>query len=196
MSPKIEILQGQAFSDALHSLAQLRIKVFRDWPYLYDGDVEYEAQYLERFRNAKNAFLAVVLDGDELVGATTAAPLSGEVDEFKAPFEKVGIDVADVFYFAESLLLTEFRGLGLGHRFFDLREAHAARLGDFKHAAFCSVVRPSDHPRKPHDYRALDDFWRKRGYQPIEDLTTEFSWKDVGESHESDKLMQFWMKDL
>ena len=36
------ILTGDAVAGALDDLARLRIAVFRDWPYLYDGDVAYE----------------------------------------------------------------------------------------------------------------------------------------------------------
>ena len=62
MSIKIDVLSGNAFSDALDQLARLRITVFREWPYLYDGDLDYEARYLERFAQAENAFLAVATD--------------------------------------------------------------------------------------------------------------------------------------
>ena len=33
----------------------------------------------------------------------------------------------------------------------------------FKITAFCSVVRPEDHPFRPSDYRSNNDFWKKRG---------------------------------
>ena len=40
------ILTGNAVGEVLDDLARLRIAVFRDWPYLYDGDVAYERDYL------------------------------------------------------------------------------------------------------------------------------------------------------
>jgi hypothetical protein len=73
----------------------------------------------------------------------------------------------DVFYCAESVLLSSCRGQGAGHAFFDRREAHAARLG-FGKVAFCGVVRPADHPARPEGYRPLDGFWRARGYAPLD----------------------------
>ena len=78
---------------------------------------------------------------------------------------------------------------------FDAREAHARDLGhDF--SAFCSVIRPADHPARPADYRPLDDFWRKRGYAPLEGVFARFSWKDLGQPRETEKKLQFWMRPL
>jgi len=48
---------------------------------------------------------------------------------FAAPFAAVGIDPAGVFYLSESVLLPAWRGQGVGHAFFDAREAHARQRG-------------------------------------------------------------------
>ncbi len=196
MKITVRPLSGADFDAAIPNLANLRIRVFRAWPYLYDGNLAYEERYLARFRNADRAFLAAAFDGGKIVGAATAAPMTGEAAEFRKPFEQDGYDVSRIFYFAESLLLPEFRGQGVGHRFFDARETHARSFGSYTHAAFCSVVRPDDHPLKPHDHHPLDGFWRKRGYEKLAGVTTSYAWKDVGEADESSKTMQFWMKQL
>jgi GNAT superfamily N-acetyltransferase len=72
----------------------------------------------------------------------------------------------DVFYCAESVLLSEYRGQGAGHAFFDRREAHAARLGFARSPSAVSCDR-ADHPDRPEGYRPLDAFWRARGYAPL-----------------------------
>lgn len=196
MRVEVRPLAGPAFDAAIPALADLRIKVFRAWPYLYDGDLAYEAGYLARFRHADRAFLAAAFDGDTIVGAATAAPMAGEAEEFRGPFERAGFDTSKIFYFAESLLLPEYRGIGLGHKFFDTREAHARAFGTYTHVAFCGVLRPNDHPLKPKDYRPLDGFWHKRGFEKLVGITTSYAWKDVGEAGETSKPMQFWMKQL
>lgn len=196
MSLDVRPLAGPDFDAAIPALADLRIEVFRAWPYLYDGDLAYEAGYLSRFRHADRAFLAAAYDGDTIVGAATAAPMAGEAVEFRGPFERAGLDTSKIFYFAESLLRPAYRGRGAGVKFFEAREAHARSFGSYSHAVFCGVVRADDHPMKPEGYVPLDAFWRKRGFDKLDGITTVYSWKDVGASQETAKPMQFWIKQL
>jgi GNAT superfamily N-acetyltransferase len=193
VSLKIETLAGAAFDVALPDIARLRIAVFRDWPYLYDGTEDYEARYLRKLAEADGHVVVVCRDGGHIVGAATGAPLASQHAEFVAPFRAIGEDPADWFYCAESVLMPAYRGRGVGHAFFEEREAHARTLG-LVNATFCGVVRPDDHPLRPADYRPLDGFWRKRGYERLEGVTTEFPWQDIGDTHESAKPMQFWAK--
>jgi len=37
---QIRRLTGQELDDAIEEVARLRIRVFAEWPYLYDGDME------------------------------------------------------------------------------------------------------------------------------------------------------------
>lgn len=192
---RVEVLHGAALDAVLDDLARLRITVFRDWPYLYDGDLEYERRYLEVYRQSASAVLVGAFDCETLVGAATGTPMADHADDFAAAFDGSGFDLSDIFYCAESVLLPDYRGRGIGHRFFDLRE-NRARSAGFQVSAFCAVKRPDDHPMRPADYSPLDPFWRKRGYQPLEGAVAWFGWKDVGEDVETDKPLQVWVRRL
>ncbi len=196
MTVRVTPLTGAAIAPVLPEIARLRIAVFRDWPYLYDGTVGYERTYRAKFASAKGAVIAAAHNDEEIVGCATAAPLTEVEAEFAAPFRARGMEVARIFYCGESVLLPAFRGQGLGHAFFDQREAHARALGGFTHSTFCGVVRPADHPLHPNHYPPLDPFWMKRGYTKVGGLTTEFTWKDIDQPAETPKTMQFWMKPL
>lgn len=191
----VERLTGQALADVLEDVARLRIEVFRAWPYLYDGDAAYEAEYLQTYRESENAILVGAFDGDRLVGASTGTPMEDHAEDFGAAFAGQDISLSEIFYCAESVLLPEYRGHGLGHRFFDAREAHARALGH-RYSAFCGVVRPQDHPLRPAGYRPLDGFWRKRGYEKVEGAVAEFRWKDLDQEEETVHPLQFWMRRL
>jgi GNAT superfamily N-acetyltransferase len=115
--------------------------------------------------------------------------------EFAEPFIREGYNLDEIVYVGESVLLREFRGKGTGHAFFDLREAQAKRLGR-TYACFCAVIRPFDHPKRLADYSPLDTFWRKRGYRIMEGVTATYPWKDIGAAEETEKHMQFWLRDL
>ena len=189
-------LTGADLLPALPALAQLRIAVFADFPYLYDGSLAYEQDYLARFASAPGAICVAAYDGGTIVGASTGAPMAEQASEFGAPFVANGYDIAKLFYCSESVLLKSHRGHGLGHAFFDEREAHARRLGGFTHTTFSSVVRAPDHPLRPPHYQPLDGFWLKRGYAKAEGLVASYAWKDIDQPHETAKQMQFWIKAL
>lgn len=191
----VRALTGLDLDAALDDMARLRIKVFRDWPYLYDGDVDYERRYLEPYRTSAGAILVGAFDGTELIGAATGTPMTDHADEFADAFAGRNLDLSNMFYCAESVLLPQYRGRGIGHRFFDLREAHARRLG-LTRTTFCGVVRDDSHPLRPADHRPLDAFWRKRGYVPLPGVIAHFPWKDVDQTEETEKPLQFWMRDL
>jgi len=188
-------LKGEALMAALPALARLRIEVFRAFPYLYDGSEAYERTYLATFAKSRDAIVVAATDGEGIVGCATASALATNYNEVAAPLAATGIDLETTFYCGESVLLESYRGRGIGHAFFDHREAQARACG-YQRACFCAVIRPRDHPRRPHDYRPLDDFWRTRGYAPLPGVIGRFAWKDLDETEESDKPMQFWMREL
>jgi len=192
---RVEVLTGAALEAALDDVARLRIEVFRAFPYLYDGDFGYERRYLQTYRDSEHAVLVGAFEGDRLVGAATGTPMEEHAEDFATAFDGTGYDLAEVFYCAESVLLPEFRGQGVGHRFFDLREEHARALGR-KFSAFCAVNRAPDHPRRPANHAPLDPFWRKRGYAPLPGAVAQFRWKDVDEDAEAEKSLQFWIRGL
>jgi GNAT superfamily N-acetyltransferase len=187
---------GAEIASVLEALAQLRITVFRDYPYLYEGTIEYEKRYLQTYVQSKRAFLFAVYDGENMVGATTCIPLSDETDEVRQPFEDAGLNVDAIFYFGESILLPQYRGMGLGHRFFDERERYANHFGVFDMTCFCAVVRADNHFLKPINYRPNDVFWLKRGYLQQPTLQSVMEWTDIHETVATYKKMIYWSRNL
>src|SRR5690606_11697829 len=153
--PQIRTFHGPDITPWLDEVARLRVPVFRDWPYLYDGDPDsgYERQYLQPDVESRGSALAPALDEGRVVGASTGLPLLDDAEAFAEPLQHAGLPAEEVFYFGESVLLPAYRGLGVGHAFFDEREAHARRLGRFRFTAFCAVDRDPDDPRRPPGYR-------------------------------------------
>jgi GNAT superfamily N-acetyltransferase len=193
LSISVRPLTGAEVGAALEDLAALRMRVFAAYPYLYDGDAVYEAKYLSEYAAAADAVLVAAFDGARIVGAATGAPMIHQKTEFQEPFSARGLDAARLFYFGESVLLPGYRGQGVGHAFFDHREAQARRCGATA-ACFAAVIRPHDHPARPQGYVPHDAFWTKRGYAPVPRLVTELAWKEHGEAEESLKPMQYWLR--
>ena len=193
MSLTYRTLRGAEVSGVLDTVARLRIEVFRDWPYLYDGDLAYERAYLAGFGESAGSVVVVAEDGGRIVGAATGAPMEDHAGEFGAALP--GRDLSRIFYCAESVLLPDWRGQGAGHAFFDRREDAARAMGR-AWSVFCSVIRPADHPLRPEGARNLAPFWRGRGYRPVEGAVARFAWKDLDMDEETEKRLQVWEKRL
>lgn len=193
MTERIQSVRGPEALPWLDALARLRIRVFRDWPYLYDGSLDYERHYLEQYARCAHSVVVLALNDRDVVGCSTGLPLADADPAFQQPFAAAGFDLSTIFYFGESVLDAALRGRGIGHQFFDEREAYARALG-FRWTSFCAVQRPIEHVLRPASYRSLDGFWQRRGYSPRPDLKALFWWKDIDQNVETEKPMQFWLR--
>ncbi len=192
---QIRRVAGADIHPYLDAVAALRIAVFRDWPYLYDGDPAYEREYLDAYARSADSVFVLAFDDDAVIGASTGLPLADDSAEFRAPFEAQGMDTGSVFYFGESVLLPAYRGQGIGHAFFDHREAHARSLGRFGLAAFCAVDRDADDPRRPESHLGNEVFWEKRGYVRRPEMTMRLHWNEIG-CGEIEHALTFWTRPL
>lgn len=194
MDVQLKTVTGEQAARYIPELAGLRIQIFREFPYLYDGNLAYEKKYLKTYTESDNTIIVLALHEGRIVGASTGIPLTEEPGQVIHPFINAGFDPGAIFYFGESVLERQYRGQGTGVRFFEEREKHASKLG-YQITTFCSVSRPDDHPMRPPNFISLDEFWNNRGYKIRPDLTTTFRWLDIGEEEETDKRMVFWLKE-
>ncbi|NCN27580.1 hypothetical protein GW915_08395 [bacterium] len=88
---EIKTLHGSEISPYLKDIARLRIQVFRDFPYLYEGSFEYEEKYLDRYAQGKGSLIAIVLDKNKVVGATSCLPASEEMEAITEALSLAGI---------------------------------------------------------------------------------------------------------
>jgi len=193
---EIRLLHGAAIAPYIDDLARLRLAVLSEFPYLYDGNPDYDADYLASFVHSARSLVVLALDDGRVVGASTALPLMDGTPAFRQLFRAQGRDPASVYFFGESLVLPQYRGQGLGVRFFIERESYAHTLAEFDYCVFCAVERPGVHPRRPPDYKPLQGFWRNRGFLHEPSLRTTCAWRDLGEQAASEKIMSFWLKEL
>lgn len=194
MDAMIRICTGNQVAAHLEDAARLRIAVFREFPYLYEGDQAAEREYLTGYAACPGSVFVLAESGGRVVGVSTGLPLHMADPAFREPFEAEGLNPAEWFYFGESVLTPEWRGQGIGHRFFDGREAHARALG-FAKTCFCAVERSPDHPLRHPGYRANDAFWQKRGYLKQPHLRARFAWRQIDSAGtEVENDLVFWTR--
>lgn len=192
MDIEVRCVTGTEVAACLGDAARLRIEVFREFPYLYEGTVESERRYLADHAASPRSILVVAEAAGRVVGVSTGLPLADADPAFQAPFA----DPDAWFYFAESVVKADWRGRGIGHRFMDAREEHARRQG-FAKACFCAVERPAAHPLSPAGYRSNDGFWMKRGYRRQPALKAAYAWRQVDSGGgEIENVLVFWTRDL
>lgn len=190
------VLQGKEILPYLVDIAQLRIEIFREWPYLYEGNLEYEKKYLEMYSDTDASILILAREKETIVGAAIGLPVDGALHEIKELFAAHNVSTKEAYYFAEALLLPHFRGCGYGKQLIAQFEKQVRALGVYSALYGFEVVRDLNDLRRPADYASLDAFWEKGGYALIPDWETSFSWCDVGDCKESDHPMRFRKKNL
>jgi hypothetical protein len=193
---KISVFKGSAIKPYLTSIARMRVEIFNDYPHLRKNELDYEINRLREYTETPDSIAVIVFDGSTPVGAALGIPLELEMPDLQRPLLERGLNLNEYYYFGKSIILNPYRGRGIGHHLFELREQHALNLKRFKYTCFWDVVRPENHPLKPSSYMSLVDFWRKLGYVKCPDLTFTLSWKDLEEDEASAKETVYWVKEL
>jgi GNAT superfamily N-acetyltransferase len=175
-------------------VARLRIKIFAEYPYLYDGDFNYETDYLRLYTKSHKSIFILARNSEDLkiIGASTGLPLIDANNAFQKPFLDKDINIDNIFYFGESVLLPEYRNQNIGRNLFEIREKVAKNLG-YKNYCFCSVINSTEPPLY---YKSPERIWIKQGYIKQNDILCSFDWKDIDSDIETKKDMVFWLKTL
>ena len=96
MSIRVITCVGAAVAPYVDDLARLRIEVFRDYPYLYEGDSAYERRYLQAYAASPRSVFVLAMDGARVVGASTGIPLADDGEAFHQPFLQHGIAIDEI----------------------------------------------------------------------------------------------------
>jgi hypothetical protein len=187
------IKYGKEIVPYINDLARLRIEVFREYPYLYDGNYEYEEKYLSKFSEVEDAYVVLVFDKEQVIGAFTGIPIRFEDETIinQLPQETLN----NSYYLSEIVLQKNYRGKGIGIHLFRLLEEKIIDLKKYKRIYFASVIRPENHPQKPTAYKSLDTIWSSNGYAPTS-YTCNMSWKEILEQAASEKTLAIWEKEI
>ncbi|MDY0217456.1 MAG: GNAT family N-acetyltransferase [Bacteroidales bacterium] len=191
---EIKVVSAQEIESYIDIIANLRITIFKEYPYLYDGDYTYEQKYLKKFLETPDSLICVAYDENQIVGAITALPLKYEDELIKKPFLNQGISMDTVYYYSEALILQEYRKKGIGIKMFKMAEEKIISMGKYTFFTFAAIERNENHPQKPKDYQSPYPFFGKIGFQQRRDLVCQMSWKEIDQTQESIKSLYFWTK--
>lgn len=141
-----QVLTGTAIADALDDVAMLRLGIFPEYPYLYQGRREDELKYLDTYAEAPDACVILAYDGHEVIGATTGMPLIHEDAQILDAFAGTSFLLNEIYYVGELLFRPAYRNCGLGQNLLARLESHIHSLDSYRKLICATVERPDNHP--------------------------------------------------
>jgi GNAT superfamily N-acetyltransferase len=190
-----QLLSGDTARAVVDSLASLRLTIFREYPYLYDGKREDELTYVRIYADTADACVIVAEADGDVIGAATGIPLKNEDEQMLRAFVRSGIDTEERYYVGELLCYPEYRGKGLGTRLLARMETHVRSLERYRSLVCATVIRPDDDPSIPAGYISIRCFLDHHGFRMLPAVTAIFSWLET-DGVVREHPMQFWIKEL
>src|ERR1700722_10140808 len=172
----IAIAQGATLTELIPFIAHQRLTVFKEYPYLYQGNFDGEYTYLSWFAQLPYSAVAVAYDGENPIGFLTGTACTDFERHFQGSmtlFQNAGLNPESYYYFSEVIVLPMYRNKSICRRLLEVLEQYACQQGFSAGCLTCEHHKY--HPLKPIDYRELDPLFGKLGYKKTE-LTLLFDW--------------------
>ncbi len=193
---QITVLKGSEIIPYIPQLAHLRITIFHEYPYLYEGNLSYEEEYLRMYSQSQNSMLVIAQDHDQVIGAITGVPIADSMEEITDLFREKKMPTDGVYYLGEIVLLKEYRKKNLGYAMYKEFEKAVKSFKAYNKLALCEIDRSGTNLKKPDDYTSLDSFWTRQGFIKHPNLVAHFTYMEIGEEEETLHPMVFWSKEL
>lgn len=191
----LKIFSGPEAKKYINEIAHMRISIFKEFPYLYEGSIEYERGYLETYFQSQESVISLLFEKENVVGYASAIPLEQEFAEIQKSFIDAGLNVKEYLYVGELMLQKPQQGLGFFNHWKNFGMQLAKDRG-FKYWTGMTVDRPENHPLKPAGYIPLDTLWKRCGAIKDERLKATIPWKQIDTQKEEVNTLSFWIVDL
>lgn len=193
----IELLVGLAIQPYLEEAAHFRVEVFSEYPYLYEGTVEFELnEILPVYVRSKESAWVIAKENDRIVGILTGIPLSETSPNIHSPFLQSNISMEPYYCLADLMVLKEYRGKGIGKSLYYAFEKFVRTKPSYRYIAFYEIYRAPNDPKRPEDYHSLDPFWLKRDFVKYPELNFEIPWPEIESTKDCIHPMVYWIKPV
>ena len=193
----IRTFRGELISPFLQDITDLCITIYKEYPYCYEGTKEEYFPFIEYYAH-DNGIACLLFDGNHPVGVAIGMPISEMREKYKAPFHhaRPHENFEEIFYLGEILLLKDYRCRGLGTEMYLEFERSVKENKNFKKICFCKIDESNQTNLEPENYKPLDGFWEKNGFDRCDDITVIVNWQNVGEVDESPHKLVYWLKSF
>ena len=190
---ELRALEGPVAARWLDDIVRIRVELYREFPYLYDGDAAREALCLRTYLECGEAVFLAAFDGDRMAGFSSSIPLAMEDEALTEPFRRAGLDPADYLYIGEMLVEAPWRSWKLLWEHKKYHEARARAL-HLKYVAMVTVDRAENHPLRPRRYKPLEHIIHYCGYEKIRDLSVSMRWPRADSGSERANRLSVWRR--
>lgn len=195
----IKLLTGHELQSILPFMAQQRISAFREYPYLYEGNMQEENEYCNWFASLPHSAVAVAYANGQPVGFVSGTGFNDFDIHFKgsiALFKSNGLDSKKFYYIPEAIIVPEHRRNSLIEKLHDAIEKHAKKIG---FSALCCADEHHDtHPLKPVNYQSRDRLYLNAGYIKTT-MVIKFPWLTIqpdGSLKDEEHALYYWIKNF
>lgn len=195
-STSIEVLKGSEAIPYLNKLMEIRLLFYRDYPYLYDGSIEDEENYLRIWSNSENTLLVVAKRNDKVVGVIIGLPFSESPEENKQAFQNLETSPEDLFYLGDNIVIQELKVGNVQKQMYHQFERAVKQLKKYKEIVVCEIERDVNDPKKIANDTFYEFSWNAQGFIREPNQIVNFTWKEIGDSKISNHHMVFWRKPL
>ena len=192
---------GPSIVEVLDDVSRLRMELFRDYPYCYAGNLDYEQNYLRGLSENHESLVIAAYAENELVGTATALPLESSADILEGArdrFSNAGLRPEICYYYSEILVRPGQRRRGIAGEFYRRRDATARRLG-YSTLCFAALDTSTLARVKPARYFDPSDLWRRMGFVSNPELYVDYHWPTLqadGSSVDTEHRLYFWVRHL
>lgn len=196
----IKLLQGRDIEPHIDAVSHLRTKLFREFPYLYEGSIAYEKDYIKGYLSDNKSLFVVAFDGDSIVGAITGIPLASESEVIVGAadlFRACDIDPSVYYYIGEGVVLPAYRDAKTALAMYKLMLNQIKQWKIFNKLCFVAVEREENHPLRPKNYSSLVPVFKRLGYKKT-DITFSYNWPTIqtnGSVKDAENELTFWVNE-
>lgn len=182
--------QTKKFSECseqeITQLAHMRATYFKEYPYLYDGSLDYEENYLGEYKEkAIDGYLVQAFheknSEKKLVGILTGCGFCSDIEIVRDGaklFEEKNISTQDRYYLGEAIIIPEYQHKKILPRMLYKLGQKVIQLQKYTSLCFLTVIREENDARKPEGYKSTDQLWGKLGCYKA-DVTCSFEWPTI-----------------
>ena len=190
---RIESLSGSAATAKLGEWARLRIEIFSEYPYLYEGATKGEQAYLSTYLRTPRARILGLFEGAHVGGMATMAPLDACEDFAEDVVKATGLAPKTCLYVGDIIFEPRYRGRGLFNVCFNAAEDWGRAHG-FSHIVAAAIRTSPTDAGRPQDYRPIAGLFARVGLEKLSGVSMTATYPSTLSHRPEPHVLEYWHK--